>query len=99
MPRHRGHLDVHQILEAQAQQFAACGDNAKCQANIGKLLSANRVISGKVTKFAADAWQVYATLVNVETGQTLKAESVRFRGDLPGLLDKPVLELAEKIGK
>ncbi len=87
------------VLQVQADQQATCtGSAAQCALQVGKLLGVNKLVSGKVTKFGAEAWQISATLVDVETAQTLKAESVRFRGDILSLLDKAVPELATKLG-
>ena len=87
------------ILKTQADQQAACsGGPANCAVKIGKILGVRMMISGKVIKFAKDAWQVSATMVDVETAQTVKAETVRYRGDVISLTDKAMPELATKLG-
>ena len=90
---------MSEILSAQADAQASCtGPAAQCAIKIGKILGVRLIISGKVIKFGQDAWQVSATLVDVETAQTLKAETVRYRGDVMALSDKAMPELAAKLG-
>lgn len=91
---------IADVLAVQADQQATCtGSAAQCALAVGKLLGVNKLVSGKVTKFGADAWQIAATLVDVETAQTLKAETVRFRGDILSLLDKAIPDLAARLDR
>ena len=90
---------MSEILNAQADQQAACsGGPSNCAVKIGKILGVRMMISGKVIKFGQDAWQVSATMVDVETAQTVKAETVRYRGDVISLSEKAMPELAAKLG-
>ena len=87
------------MYKTQADAQAACtGSPASCAIKIGKILGVRMMISGKVIKFGQDAWQVSATMVDVETAQTVKAETVRYRGDVISLTDKAMPELANKLG-
>jgi TolB-like protein len=90
----RAQMDA--LLAAKAEKQAACS-GPQC-ADTAKLLGVRFMISGKVVKFAADAWQVSATLVDVESAQTLKAESVREKGDIGSVLDKAIPVLAARLG-
>lgn len=87
---------MNEIFAAQAAKQAACTGPA-C-ADIGKILGVQRMISGKVVKFDRDAWQISATLLDVESAQTLKAETVRQKGDVLSVLDKAIPILAAKLG-
>jgi TolB-like protein len=86
---------MNELMAGQANAQAAC-TGPQC-GSAGKLLGVRYIVSGKVLKFGPDTWQVSATLVDVESAQTLKAETVRQKGDMASLLDRGIAELGTKI--
>lgn len=87
---------IQQILDEQALQQAVCsGDD--CATHLGELLGAKRVVGGKAVKLDDGVWLVSAVMVDVTTSQTLDLASVRYRGDLLGLMDRSMPELARRL--
>jgi TolB-like protein len=84
------------VLDEQALQQSGC-TTQECAVQVGKVLGVHKLISGKVTKISDTAWLVNATIVDVETSETLRAESIRHRGDYFSMLDEAIVQLAAKI--
>jgi TolB-like protein len=84
------------VLDEQALQQSGC-TTQECAVQVGKVLGVHKLISGKVTKISDTAWLVNATVVDVETSETLRAESIRHRGDYFSMLDEAIVQLAAKI--
>lgn len=78
-----------QILEQQAASLSGCTDD-ECAIEIGKLLTADRIVLGKLSK-AGGEYILLAKIVNVGDGRVINAETLRSAG-IGGLLDlMPVL--------
>ena len=84
------------VLDEQALQQSGC-TTQECAVKVGKVLGVRKLISGKVTKISETGWVVNATVVDVETSETLRAESLRHRGDYFSLLDEAISGLALKL--
>jgi N-acetylneuraminic acid mutarotase len=80
------------LLGEQAFQQAGC-TGQECAVKVGQILGVRKIVTGQVVKLASDAWQVSAMMLDVETAETLRADSIRFHGDILSLLDRqlPVL--------
>lgn len=66
---------MSEILEAQAYSLSGCTDDA-CAIEVGELLSAEQIILGNLTKVGS-RYLLTAKLINVETGEHLKADDVQ----------------------
>lgn len=87
---------INAVLDEQAFQQTGC-TSQECAVQAGKVLGVQQLVTGKVIKLGESAWQVSVTMVKVETSETLKAESLRHRGDLFSLTDQPMAVLAAKL--
>ena len=101
---------MNRILQEQAFQKTAC-TTADCAVAAGKLLGVRYIITTSVTritletwkadpetwKLNADVWQASSIMVNVETAETDRAESVQVRGNVLKLLNEGIPELATKL--
>jgi len=56
-----------------------------------------KIVSGKVTKIGETQWLLAAQIVDVETAETLRAESLRYRGDYFSMLDEGIVTLVSKL--
>lgn len=90
----RSQIDA--ILNEQALQQSGCTEQ-ECAVQVGRILGVRSMVAGKITRIEADLWLLSAILVDVETAQTLRAESVRHRGDYVDLLDRGVGTLVGKL--
>jgi len=87
----RSQIDA--ILSEQALQQSG-RTSQECAVQVGKLLGVRRIVSGKVTKVSETLWQVFAQVVDVESAETLRAESVMREGRFVELVQTGVRELA-----
>lgn len=62
------------ILDAQEYSLSGCTDKA-CAVEIGKLLAAENIVIGSVSRLGKK-FIVTATIINVSTGQNIRADSV-----------------------
>ena len=62
---------------------------------MGKLLNVQYIITGRMTKPAGDAYQLNVQMIEVQTAQITTSETLRFRGDILGFLDR----IGELVGK
>ena len=92
----RGQMD--QVLNEQALQQTGC-TSQECAVQVGRILGVRKMVLGKVVKVSDTVWLLSAMLVDVETAQTLRAESVRHRGDFFALMDDRVREIGEKFSE
>ena len=90
----RSQMDA--VLNEQALQQTGC-TSQECAVQVGRVLGVRKLVTGKVVKIGADIWLLSATLVDVETAQTLKATSVRHKGDYFALMDQRVAEIAAQL--
>lgn len=92
---------LSKTLEEQALQQSGC-TTQECKVNLGRILGARRIITGKVLKMDQGTpkepfWQISVLIVDVETTETLKAESVEFTGSFTQLLQILPRTLAQKL--
>lgn len=78
-----------QILKEWETQQSGLTDGDKA-VKIGKLFNVQLIVSGKLNRFPSGGWQLSAVMLNAQTGVTIKAETVRHRGDFFSLLDAKV---------
>ncbi|GEM_PF-2080066 len=88
---------MNRILEEQGFQQSGCSDT-ECAVQIGKLLSAQYMILGSVTKFGT-TFTISVRMVDVEKGTGIASESTDAHGEseLPGTTRYLVNNLVEKI--
>ena len=75
------------ILDEQALQQTGCTEQ-ECAVQVGRILGVRKIIAGKVVKISEGAWLLSVMMVDVETAETVKVESIRHRGDYFTLLDE-----------
>lgn len=90
----RSQLDA--ILNEQALQQTGC-TSEECAVKVGRILGIRRLITGNLTKINDSLWQLSAIMVDVETAETLRAETVTHEGRYVDLLKKGVPILAGKL--
>ncbi len=84
------------ILNEQALQQTTCTDQ-NCAVQVGRILGVRKIVTGKITKIPGQLWQVSAVMLNVETAETLKADSIRHQGDFFTLLENQLPLLGAKL--
>ena len=84
------------ILNEQALQQTGCTSES-CAVQVGQILGVRKIIAGKIVKFSETMWQVSAMMLDVETAETLRADSVRHQGDIFSLLDNQIALLGQKL--
>ena len=84
------------VLDEQALQQTGC-TSQECAVQVGKVLGVRKLVSGKITKLSDTQWLLSAQMVDVETSQTLRAESIRHQGDYFSMLDVGIVQLAAKL--
>lgn len=84
------------VLNEQALQQTGC-TSQDCAVQVGQILGVRRIVAGKVVKLGPDAWQVSAIMINVETAETVRADSVRFQGGILALLDRQIPVLGAEL--
>jgi len=85
--------DMRDILEAQ--EFNEACTDAACAVNAGKLLSAQKIVIGKIGKIGR-MYTVVIKLINVASGVVEKTEEDTYSGAREGLLQRVDI-LARKI--
>ena len=90
----RSQIDA--VLNEQALQQAACTEQ-DCAVQVGKILGVRKIVSGRAVKLGEKQWMLSALMVEVETAQTLRVESIRYRGDLLDMLDRQVPPLGRRL--
>ncbi len=86
---------IEAVLNEQALQQACT--SSECAVQVGRILGVRRMVAGKVTKISDTLWQISAQVVDVETTETLRAETVTHEGRFLDLLLSGVSELAGKL--
>lgn len=81
------------ILDEQALQQTGCTEQ-ECAVQVGRILGVRKIITGKVVKISEGAWLLSVMMVDVETAETVKVESIRHRGDYFTLLDEKMPHLS-----
>ena len=87
---------MDQVLNEQALQQTGC-TSQECAVQVGRVLGVRKMVVGKVVKVGQDVWLLSAILVDVESAETLRAESVRHKGDYFTLMDQRVAEIGAKM--
>jgi hypothetical protein len=87
---------LQDVLKEQALQQSGC-TSQECAVQVGRILGIRKIVSGKLTKVGENLWQVSGMLLDVETAQTLRAESVLHEGSFVGLLTQGAVSLAAKM--
>jgi hypothetical protein len=82
------------ILEEQALQQTGC-TSQECAVQVGRILGIRQIVSGIATKVSENFWQVTALVVDVETSETLRAESLNHRGNFEDLISTGMGNLAK----
>jgi Curli production assembly/transport component CsgG len=89
---------MDQVLNEQALQQTGC-TSQECAVQVGRILGVRKLVVGKVVKVSEEVWLLSALLVDVESAETLRAESVRHKGDFFSLMDDQVREIGEKMAE
>jgi TolB-like protein len=90
----RQRLDA--VLQEQSLQQAACSGQ-QCAVEAGRVLGVRKIVTGRATRLGPDSWQLSAQLVDVQTAETLRAESVLHEGRFLDLIQTGVPALAVKL--
>lgn len=83
------------VLQELAFQQAGVTDPGRA-ARIGKLLNVQYIVTGRLTALA-DAYQVHAQMIRVETAEIERSESIVYRGEIVGLLSERMPILARRL--
>jgi TolB-like protein len=89
---------MNQILDEQAFQQSGC-TSSDCAVKVGKVLGVRKIIAGKVTRLDDTLWLLSATMVDVETAETNRAESFQHEGNFRTLLSGGVGRLATQMSR
>ena len=87
---------MDEILDEQGFQQSGC-TSAECAAEIGAMLGVQKMISGSFGKLG-NTYTIEAKMFSVETGQTERAVSKRYKGEIDGLLDQIAIVAWELMG-
>jgi hypothetical protein len=90
----RSQLD--DVIDEIALQQTGC-TSQECAVQVGRVLGIRKICAGRVVKVSADMWLVSAQMIEVETAETLRAESVTHRGMFENLLGPGVADLAARL--
>jgi formylglycine-generating enzyme required for sulfatase activity len=90
----RSQIDA--VLSEQALQQTGCTEQ-ECAVRVGQILGVRKIVAGKVIRVSSETWMVSAIMVDVETAQTTKAESLRHMGGFFTLMDVAIAALAGKL--
>ncbi len=78
--------DMESILKEQAFTLTGACNSAECAIEIGKLLSAEKMVIGDIGKIG-EAYSITVRLVSVSTSKIEISLDERYKGDPEGLLD------------
>ncbi len=84
---------TRKILEEWALQQSGAVDEEKA-IKVGKLFNVQYIVTGRLSKFDEDGWQVAAVLLDAQSGVTRQAKVIRHQGNFFSLLDNKVPQLA-----
>jgi TolB-like protein len=73
------------VLQEQALQQSGC-TSQECAVDVGKVLGIRKIVTGSVTKISDNLWQVSVQMIDVETSETVRAETFNHRGVFDDLL-------------
>lgn len=87
---------MNEVLKEQGfQQSGACEQN-ECAVEVGKLLGVQRMITGMISHIGS-TWTVTARIVDVQSGEILQTAVLDRTGDVDGLLQPGMADLAERL--
>jgi len=89
---------MDKIMQEQAFQMTGACNDADCMAQAGKILGIKHMIAGSVGK-VGEIYIVNSRLLDVETGEILFDVSVKYRGNIEGLIIYSVPQIANKMAK
>ena len=84
------------ILDEQALQQTVCTEQ-ECAVQVGRILGVRKIVASKVVKVSDTVWLLSAIMVDVETAETVRAESVQHRGDFFALMTRQVAALGARL--
>lgn len=84
------------VLGEQAFQQAGC-TSAECAVKVGKVLGARKLVTGRVTKIDDQHWLLSANIIDVETAETLRSESLPHEGPYFSMLVTGIHTLALRL--
>jgi hypothetical protein len=87
---------IDDILKEQAFQQTGC-TTEECAVQVGKVLGVRKMVSGRVVKLDATHWRLSVSLLDVETAQTVRTESITHTGDFVSLVERATQPLAERL--
>ena len=88
--------EVDKILKEQGFQKSGACDQSECAVDVGKLLGVRRMIIGVVSRIGA-TWTVTVRVVDVETGEIVQSAVLDRHGNIDGLLQPGMADLARKL--
>ncbi|HUJ75218.1 MAG TPA: CsgG/HfaB family protein [bacterium] len=77
--------EMNSVLKEQALQQTGC-TSTECAVQVGKVLGVRRLVTGRITKIDARHWLLAASIIDVETAQVLRSETLPFEGEYFALL-------------
>jgi len=90
----RAQMDA--VLNEQAFQQAAC-TTSECAVKAGKLLGVRSLVTGRISKLDDQHWQLSAELIDVQTAETLRTETLPYEGPFFSLLTAGSKKLAVRL--
>lgn len=90
----RSNIDA--ALNELALQQTGC-TSQECAVRVGRFLGVRKIVVGRVIKYNSQRWQISAQMIDVETTETLQAESIIHEGDFVSLLRTGIATLASKL--
>ncbi len=77
------------VFKEQAFQQTGC-TSSECAVQVGKVLGVRKLITGRITKIDSQHWLLSANVIDVETAETLRSETLPFEGAYFDLLTKGI---------
>ena len=87
---------MDKLLEEQALQQTGC-TSTECAVQVGKMLGVRKLVMGKLTRIEDTLWQLSVLMVDVETAETMRAETINHEGTYRALLTGAIAPLAERL--
>lgn len=88
---------TEQVLNELAFQQGGMTDPGKA-AEIGKMLNVEFIVTGRVTSLQG-AYQVNSQMINVQSTEIVRSESILYKGALIGLLSQNIATMAAKLAQ
>ena len=87
---------LQQVLDEQEREQVDCL-TSDCNIAAGKITGARIILTGEFIQLSEKTWQISAVMADVETGETLRAESIYFEGGAGDLIAKGLARLTDKL--